>query len=443
MRFWPVTAAAFAGVILGCLLPRPIRPLHAADPPAPTFLDNLKVGGDFQVGPNTGVASPIQAPIDVYWDRPGRKLHARSLILTEIDDPVDLRIRRAPGKYPDGPVSGTSPPGNVSGGIHWDALTLAGWRQVAGIEGMSKDHPAPPPTPGSHPGWLTFYTYPHDYDDRLRRFILDETGSVSIGGGGYGGEGLPAPRYGFHLFGGQMRVQAVATPEAPKLTVVGRAGNTRYEYRIVARDSKGNPTLAGPAATITGPDTLDGNNSIRIQWAHCPGAETYHILRDGQRLDLDFRGEGTTKTAIDTGQPANAYHPTSRNRTADVQVDGALTANQGLHTPGACQPPAITADQDDYSPPAMFDCSTLALRAAKPVSLSGLQAPATDGRWLLIVNVGDAPVSLADESDRSQPANRFRTGLAGPLVLQPNQTVVAVYTLGRWRFPMTAAAPAK
>jgi hypothetical protein len=430
MRTLPIAIALMLGVLLGHLISSGTRPAQAQDPP-PT--KDLKVTGGFQVGPNTGAQTKVQAPIDVYWDEAGRKLHARSLILTEVDDPVDLRIRRAPGKFPDGPVVGTSPAGTLTGGIHWDVLTSAGWRQVAGIEGMAQDLPAPAPTPPSHPGWLTIYTYPHDYDDRVRRVIFDDTGSMSLGGGGYGGEGLPAPRYGFHLFGGGLRVQAVAIPEAPTLSVVGQAGTTRYSYQIVARDSKGNSTMPGPAASIVGPDKLDGQNGVRMRWSRCEGAETYQILRNGQRLELEFRGEGTSKTYVDSGAAAVAYQPVAHNRSGDAQIDGALTVKQGLHTPGKSEPPALTGDQDNFAPAGLVDCSTLGLRATAPVRVSGLAAPGVEGRWLLIVNVGDAPITLVEESDRSQAANRFADGL----VLQKNRTVVAVYTFSRWRLPMT------
>src|SRR5438128_2097366 len=112
MKTLPIAIAVMFGVILGHLISSGTRPVQAQDPPA----KELKVTGGFQVGPNTGAQTKIQAPVDVYWDEAGRKLHARSLILTEVDDPVDLRIRRAPGKFPDGPVTGTSPAGTLSGG---------------------------------------------------------------------------------------------------------------------------------------------------------------------------------------------------------------------------------------------------------------------------------------------------------------------------------------
>jgi hypothetical protein len=397
---------------------------------------DLKVQNHFEVGPNAGKANEnIRAPIDVWWDEKARKLHARSLILTEMDDPVDLRLRRAPGKYPDGPIAGTSPSGTVSGLVCWDALTSAGWRQVAGIEGMAKDAPAPPPAPGSHPGWLTFWTYAENHDDRVRRVILDDTGAMSLGGGGFGGSGLPVPSYGFHLFGGGLRVQAVSVPGPPKLTVVGAAADQQYAYQIIARDSKGNETPAGAASVIDGPAALTADNYIRVEWDQCPGAETYFILRNGRRLDLVFRGEGTRKTLHDSGFADVGYEPARRNATADAEVDGALTVRQGLHTPGVCAPPQITADQHDYDPPGLADGSTLALDAAAPVKITGLKAPVADGRWMLLVNNGKNPVTLVNDGKESNERNRFRTGTGKDFTLRPDQMAVVIYTVQAWRFP--------
>ena len=50
------------------------------------------------------------------------------------------------------------------------------------------------------------YTYAYGHDDRMRRVMIDDTGAMSIGGGGYGGNGLAAPSYGLHLFGGGLRL---------------------------------------------------------------------------------------------------------------------------------------------------------------------------------------------------------------------------------------------
>lgn len=412
----------------------------AGSPPdAPPAVRGLSVD-EFEVGPNAGKEAPIQAPIDVLWDSRGRKLHARSLILTEVGDAVDLRIRRAPGGYPDGPVTGTSSAGTVPGGIHWDALTADGWRQVCGIEGMARESPSPPPTAGSHPGWLTFYTYAEGHDDRIRRMIIDDTGAAALGGGGFGGDGLPPPRYGFHLYGGGLRVQAVASPSAPTLSLVGPAGTTRYEYRLVARDSKAHETPPGPPAVIeNGPARLDGDHAISLQWDRTEGAESYVVLRNGQRLDLVFRGEGTRKTFVDRGYPAVAHQPRSRNGTADAAVDGTLTVGQALFTPGVCAPEPISGERHDFEPAGLEACATLVLRAAAPARLTGLKADTTEGRWLLLVNAGPSVVTLANNAAGSLPAHRFRTGTGQDLALTADQTLLLVHAAGSWRCPSLSA----
>src|SRR5205823_5335495 len=159
-----------------------------------------------------------------------------------------------------------------------------GRRQVSGVEGVAKDLPAPAPTPASHPGWLTLYTYAENHDDRVRRAIWDDTGAMSLGGGGYGGDGLPPPNYGFNLFGGGSRVQAFHTPVAPVLSRNGVPGRTKYIYQIVARDSKGHETPPSLPAEILGAAALDEHNFIRIGFERSAGAETYLIIRNGQRL---------------------------------------------------------------------------------------------------------------------------------------------------------------
>ena len=74
-------------LLLTLLLPA----LAAADE-----VEDLKVTHSFSVGPMR-LGTQYGVPLDVYWDPVGRKLYARSLILAEVGDAVDLRIRRAHG----------------------------------------------------------------------------------------------------------------------------------------------------------------------------------------------------------------------------------------------------------------------------------------------------------------------------------------------------------
>lgn len=386
------------------------------------------------VGPSVGWNSPLQAPVDLAWDAKTRRLHARSLVLTEVGDAVDLRIRRAPGTYPDGPISrNQSTAGEIPGGIHWDALTPDGWRQVAGIEGALGDQTGPDPTAASHPGWLIFYTYSKHHDDSLRRVVIDDTGAMSLGGGGYGSEGLPNPGYGLHIFGGGLRVQAVPSSDAPKLTVVGIGGSTEYTYQIVARDSKGHQTFPCKPSTIRGPEKLSGDNFIRLKWDRCPGGESYWIIRNGRRIDVEFYGEGNSKTFDDKGLPTVPYTPVTRNASADAEIDGAVTVKQAMYTPGVCAPAHASGILHDYNPQGLGEAATLTLSPTAPVRITGLQAPIAEGRWLLVLNTAQTTVTLANDSKQSKPANTLLTGTGSDIVLKKDQMVQLVYLLGHWR----------
>ncbi|MHB1459339.1 MAG: hypothetical protein ACYC0V_20710 [Armatimonadota bacterium] len=393
-------------------------------------------GDTLFIGPNVGWNTPIQAPIDLVWDAKTRRLHLRSLNLTETGDAVDLRIRRLPGKYPDGPdLANQSVAGEIPGGIHWDALTPdGGWRQVAGIEGVLGDQTGPAPTAASHPGWLTFYTYSKQHDDRIRRVLIDDTGGMSLGGGGFGSEGLPAPAYGLHLFGGGLRIQQVANSDTPRLTVVGEGGTTEYTYRIVGLDSKGHPSFASNPSVVRGPAQLSDKNFIRLQWDRSPGAESYWIIRNGERLDINFQGEGNSKTFEDDGDIKSLpYVPITRNASADAEIDGSITAKQAIYTPGVCAPKGLKGVVSNYFPAGLESASSLAINPAGPVTITGIRAPDIEGRWLLVLNLGASPVTLSNGSKQSIAANTILTGTGKDIVLRKDQMIQLVYLMGHWR----------
>ena len=217
--------------------------------------------------------------------------------------------------------------------------------------------------------------------------------------------------------------------------MVGKPGSTKYTYAVIARDSKGNASIPGPAKTVAGPDVLNNDSFIRISWDACDGAETYWILRNGKRIDVDYRPEGRVKIFEDKGQAVVNYSPPAGNRTADAIINGMVVARSGVSTPGVCQPTQLRADVNDYSPAGLADAATLALSASRPVRVTGLAAaPATEGRWLLLVNTGSAAVTLVDRDKGSKPENTFRTGTGRDFVLAPDAAAQLVYTLGHWRF---------
>jgi hypothetical protein len=161
---------------------------------------------------------------------------------------------------------------------------------------------------------------------------LSVTGILSAGAVTYTGAlqvnnnigGNVAPTYGLHLLGGQVRIQALATPAAPTVTPVGTTGSTAYNYYIVAKDRNGGRTLVSPVgSTATGNATLNGTNYNTITWTAVPGAYSYDVLK------------GTTGTSVatdvlvttynDQGGATSAYTAPTVNNTADVTIDGKLT----------------------------------------------------------------------------------------------------------------------
>lgn len=113
------------------------------------------------------------------------------------------------------------------------------------------------------------------------------------------------------------------------------------------------------------------------------------------------------------------------------QMSGSLTLPRGLALSGVVSPATITVDQDDYDPAGLSACSVLQLAADAARAISGL-AGGTEGRVLIVLNVGSGTVTLRDDSVSSAAANRFAFG--GDIVLGPRHAALLRYdgTAARW-----------
>src|SRR5688572_31950848 len=143
-----------------------------------------------------------QIPRGIYarslWDGPGGLWVRSRLIKGEIDDPFDDRfhalekdgsLRRAPGH------------------ISWNVYLDGAWRQMAIIQGEGLELSEVPLKEWSgltHPGRLRFQTFRRGHQEPLTDAIIGQ-GMMSLGGGGYGGGGLPYPKEVLQLWGGEMR----------------------------------------------------------------------------------------------------------------------------------------------------------------------------------------------------------------------------------------------
>jgi hypothetical protein len=261
-------------------------------PPKEIDVDRLIVRKELIVS-DTGVPwekgfEAQQLPRGIYarslWDGPGGLWVRSRLIKGEIDDPFDDRFHAI---EKDGSMR--LAPGHIS----WNVWIDGAWRQMAIIQGEGLDLseiPIEEWTGGSHPGRIRFQTYRPRHDEPLTDALIGQ-GMMSIGGGGYGGGGLPYPSEVLQLWGGEMLQAAIPTPAAP--TVVKDDGSGEHQYAIIAVGVQGRRAAVSRATKAGG--------LARLRWDSVPGADAYVVVRDGKEVAGPMRLEGAQKEWADKG----------------------------------------------------------------------------------------------------------------------------------------------
>lgn len=110
-----------------------------------------------------------------------------------------------------------------------------------------------------------------------------------------------------------------------------------------------------------------------------------------------------------------------------------LAVTEDLAWTNDISPPQITADQNDYNPTGLATAVVLRLNTdALGRNITGL-AGGSDGRVLIIANVGSFSFTLKDDSTSSAAANRF--AINGDFKIQVDTFCLLVYdsTSSRWR----------
>jgi len=200
------------------------------------------------------------------------------LIKTEIDDPFDDRFHAIQRDR-----SLCRAPGHIS----WNVWLEGAWRQMAIIQGEGLEPSEVPPERWNgvtHPGRLRFQTFRPGHGEPLTDALIGQ-GKMSLGGGGYGGEGLPYPSRTLQIWGGSIEQRQLNSPAAPR--VLRSMGPADRRYALIAVNAEGDRSPISPWTTAGGVATL--------QWDSVPGAEAYIVVRDGKPMTEPLRIEGRMK----------------------------------------------------------------------------------------------------------------------------------------------------
>jgi hypothetical protein len=205
------------------------------------------------------------------------------LIQTELDDPFDVRFH---AMNSDG-TSRTMP-----AHISWNIWAGDNWRQVAIISGEALEESEAPRSQwdgGNHPGRLRFQSFRPHHPEPMTDAVIGQ-GMMSIGGGGFGGDGLPYPSEALQVWGGGIQAMPLPAPRAPR--VVRDDGSGRHTYTLIG---------VGPQGARTGPSPgVTANGLATLAWDRAPGIDAYIIVRNGVEITGPVRIEGVEKSWKDT-----------------------------------------------------------------------------------------------------------------------------------------------
>ncbi len=140
----------------------------------------------------------------------------------------------------------------------------------------------------NHPGRLRFQSFRPNHPEPLTDAIVGQ-GMMSVGGGGYGGGGLPYPSEVLQLWGGTMATHALDAPQMPR--VVRDDGSGKRDYALVAIGPQGQRSKISNSVAAKGHATLS--------WDSRSGADAYLVVRDGTVITPPLRIEGSVKQWTD------------------------------------------------------------------------------------------------------------------------------------------------
>ncbi len=203
-------------------------------------------------------------------------------------------------------------------------------------------------------------------------------------------------------------------------SVAGGAGTT-----VLTADEARPPILEFTGA-------LTGNRTIEV-----PAVKREWIVYNNTTgaFYLTVKVSGQTGVVVTQGKRAALYCDGTDVRQSNTdanEIGGAFSLT------GDISPAQITADQNDYNPTGLSTASVLRLQSDAARSITGI-AGGTNGRVLILQNIGSQPIILSHDSVGSVAGNRFYLPNGQPQLLQQYRLIVVRYDgpISRW-YPLAA-----
>lgn len=154
------------------------------------------------------------------------------------------------------------------------------------------------------------------------------------------------------------------------------------------------------------------------------------IVENGGTAVLSIK-RGTTTLALAAGAKGLYVQDGTANDLREVTKVNSVSGE--LSFAGVISPAQITANQNDYNPTGLATSAIVRINSdAAGRQITGL-AGGTEGRFIMVTNVGAFDIVLKDENAGSSASNRF--GFGADVTIGPKKMVVLVYdfTSSRWR----------
>jgi hypothetical protein len=190
------------------------------------------------------------------------------------------------------------------------------------------------------------------------------------------------------------------------------------------------------AALVCAIEDVDGGSGdVRLQLSKEGSANTASVFFStdfGGRAEFGLVGgeDFKLKVSADGDSWVEALVVSAASGLVALPLGADLRGSAALS--GDISPSQITANQNDYNPSGLANASVLRLSSDASRNITGLQG-GSDGRIVILLNIGGNDLVLLSESASSSAVNRF--ALYADITLAANQAAILQYDAGasRWR----------